>query len=206
MLYQKDSNFAKGYAFTTYQGAEYVLQDAQDTARKGGYSDLWKDATITVIPASIAVRLALQPKERTSQKTSNPIRSSVEIVPSYEDRESAMKIDRQFYKDVSKTPLFYFDNKLPERQQPAKLYFNPDDLVADWEIQYGKDVIPPRVQAIDLITLFQYVIRGRSNDLPNAIKNNSGGVVFVANEVSISKAKELKSQGLAPYKPDKMII
>lgn len=68
MVYKSEQNMAVGYAFATFRGALAVLSDAQRTAAEKGYSEVWKDATITTIPLDIAVRLSLKKRSRTSQK------------------------------------------------------------------------------------------------------------------------------------------
>jgi len=81
MIVKADERIAKGYAFTTYQGAKVVLEDAQKTASEKGYGELWEDATITTIPADAAVRLSLTKKERTSQKDQS-LDSILSVIPS----------------------------------------------------------------------------------------------------------------------------
>ena len=68
MVFKNDQALAVGYAFTTFPGALAVLSDAQRNAKEKGYFDVWKDATVTVIPLDIAVRLALKKKTRKSPK------------------------------------------------------------------------------------------------------------------------------------------
>jgi hypothetical protein len=81
MIVKVDERIAKGYAFTTFEGALAVLADAQRTAKEKGYPELWEDATITTIPADAAVRLTLTKKERTSQKDQS-LDSIMMIIPS----------------------------------------------------------------------------------------------------------------------------
>lgn len=75
------------------------------------------------------------------------------------------------------------------------------DLVAAWNRQHpGGEPLPP-VQVIDLVGVFENMLRGRANNyLP------STNLVFVPNEETLLVARELKSKGLAPYNPDRMII
>lgn len=68
MVFKNDQALAVGYAFTTFPGALAVLSDAQRNAKEKGFFDVWKDATVTVIPLDIAVRLALKKKTRKSPK------------------------------------------------------------------------------------------------------------------------------------------
>ena len=81
MIVKADERIAKGYAFTTYQGAKVVLEDAQKTATEKGYGELWQDATITTIPADAAVRLSLTKKERISQKEQS-LDTILSVIPS----------------------------------------------------------------------------------------------------------------------------
>lgn len=81
MIVKADERIAKGYAFTTFEGAKVVLEDAQKTATEKGYGELWQDATITTIPADAAVRLSLTKKERTSQKDQS-LDTILNVIPS----------------------------------------------------------------------------------------------------------------------------
>lgn len=203
MLYQSgtdESAFAKGYAFLTFPGALAVLSDAQRTAEKGGYAELWQNATITVIPADIAIRLALQPTPRTSQK-GNTINTVLEIIPGAEEREAGVQLDALF-KPLGKVPLFFFEPlKLADSSTP--LFFNPMDLLDEWNRQYGSErKPPPRPKVVDLVTLFQYAIRGRGDEIP-VLRNK---VTFVPHPPAVETFRELKSRGLAPYMPSRMII
>ena len=81
MLVKQDERMAKGYAFTTFEGAKIVLEDAQKTATEKGYGEVWQDATITTIPADAAIRLSLTKKERFSQKDQS-LDSILSIIPS----------------------------------------------------------------------------------------------------------------------------
>jgi hypothetical protein len=203
MLYKPGEGFAKGYAFVTYEGASVVLKDAIETAEKGGYADTWKTATVTTIPADIAMRLTLQPRQRTSQKDQTAS-TVLFLIPGASDRDAAVQMDRKF-NDQGKVPLFYFDGfKRPNGSFP--MFLNPLDLVDAWKKQQDSDstAIPPRIRVIDLVTLFQYVLRGRADELPAAIRTKQ--LVFVPTAEMLAKADELKAKGLVPYKLDRMVV
>lgn len=206
MLYKRNEGFAKGYAFTTYEGADVVLKDALVTAEKGGYSDTWKTATITTIPADIALRLTLQPRQRQSQREQSAS-SILFLIPGAADRDAAMQIDKTKFADQGKVPLFYLDT-FRNSQGALPLYFNPRDLVQDWQRSTGNDdsnaAVPPRIQCIDLVTMFGYVVRGRAAELPTVLQSNA--LAFVPHAESVNKAKELQAAGLVPYKLDQMMI
>ena len=206
MLYKPNEGFAKGYAFMTYEGADTVLKDALVTAEKGGYLNTWSTATITVVPADIAMRLTLQPRERTSQKDQKSS-SILFLIPGASDREAALQIDRTKFSDQGKVPVFYLDT-YRNNQGYLPLYFNPRNLVADWQRSTNNtdsNAVPPRIQVIDLVTLFGLVVRGRTAEVPTVLRNNP--LVFVPNAEVVQKAKELQKKGnLAPYKLDRMVV
>jgi len=204
MLYKRGEGFARGYAFVTYDGAVAVLDDAQRTAEKGGYAETWQNATVTTIPADIAVRLTLQPKDRTSQK-GQTASSILALIPGANEREAGIQIDKDKFYDQGKVPIFYFDAlRLPDGSVP--LYFTARDLIEEWKKQNGDKAVPPRIQAAELVTMFQLVLRGRVDELPPAIRAAQNKIVFIPNSESVQKAKELKAKGLAPYKPDQMVV
>jgi hypothetical protein len=195
---KQDDPIAKGYAFLTFSGALAVLGDAQRAAEEGGYADLWKDATITVIPADIAVRLALQPNKRTSQKdvTASTL---LDIIPGADEREYAVRFDRKLA-DQGKVPVFYVDD-LKYADGSIPFYFNSNELLAEWKAQKGEGATPPKPKALDLIAAFQYVLRKRIDELP--ILHNK--IVFIPSQVEVELSNELKTRGLAPYKADRIV-
>jgi len=195
MVVNRNEGMAIGYAFTTFEGALAVLGDAQRNAEKKGYADLWKDATITVIPADIAIRLALKKTDRLSQKEQK-LGTRLNIIPGADDREDALKLDKKFT-DQGKVPLFYYQ-ELELQDGTTPVYFKKKDLLSEWRKQYP-EVAPPRLKLLDLVDAFQYVLRGRGDELP---KN----IVFIPSQDTVDVSNELKSRGLAPYKVDRMIV
>jgi hypothetical protein len=198
MINKQGDPFAKGYAFLTFSGALAVLGDAQRAAEEGGYADLWKDATITVIPADVAVRLALQPSKRTSQKDVTA-RTLLDIIPGVDEREAALRIDRKLA-DQGKVPVFYLED-LKSADGSIPFYFNKNELLVEWNTQKGEGTTPPKPKALDLMVVFQYILRGRSEELP--ILHNK--IVFVPSQEAVETSKELKKRGLVPYKADRMV-
>ena len=206
MLYKRAESFAKGYAFLTYDGATVVLKDAIETAEKGGYADTWKQATITVVPADAALRLTIQPKERRAVNKPDvpPASTILFLIPGAADREAALQLDRTKFQDQGKVPLFYLDTfRTGDKALP--LYFSANDLIQAWrQQQEDLNAIPPRIQVIDLVTLFGYVVRGRATELPTVLQTNR--LVFVPRVEVVEKAKTLQKEGLAPYKLDLMVV
>jgi hypothetical protein len=95
--------------------------------------------------------------------------------------------------------LFYVDSK-DDNNDVVSVYFDRKDLMAAWARQRAGEPLPT-VKAIDLVGIFENILRGRSsNYLP------STNLVFVPNDEAVSVAKEMKTRGLAPYNPGRMII
>jgi hypothetical protein len=183
----------------TFSGALAVLGDAQRAAEEGGYADLWKDATITVIPADIAVRLALQPNKRTSHKDVTAS-TSLDIIPGADEREYAVRFDRKFA-DQGKVPVFYVED-LKYTEGSIPFYFNKNELLAEWKTQKGEGATPPKPKVLDLIAAFQYVLRKRVEELP-ILRNK---IVFVPSQEAVEISNELKTRGLVPYKADRIVV
>jgi hypothetical protein len=189
---------AKGYAFLTFSAALAVLGDAQRAAEKGGYANMWQNATITTIPADIAMRLALQPNKRTSQKdvVANTL---LDIIPGAEEREAAVRIDRKL-SEKGQVPVFYLED-FKNADGSIPFYFNKSELLAEWKSQKGEGTTPPKPKVLDLMVAFQYVLRKRIDELP--VLHNK--IVFVPSKEAVEISKELKTRGLVPYKTDKIV-
>jgi hypothetical protein len=196
---KKYDRFAKGYAFLTFTGASVVLGDAQRAAKEGGYADLWKDATITVIPADVAARLALQSNTRMSQQdvTASTL---LDIIPGADNREDAIGLDRKLADD-GKVPVFYLED-LKSADGSIPFFFNKNELLAEWNTQKGEGTTPPKPKALDLMALFQNVLRGQIDELP--ILHNK--IVFVPSQEEVEISNDLKKRGLVPYKADRIVV
>lgn len=180
------------------EGAIIVLSDAQKTAKENGYGDIWKDATIVTLPADVAVRLALQKRERVSQKGPS-LDSLIDIIPTSENRDDGLKIDKSAFQDQGKTPLFYVD-ELKDSTGSTPVFFVKNMLLEEWKKQYPEVAVPP-IKALDLSYIFEAALRGYANRLPN-----DGNVSFVADPAEVEKAQILRSKGLTMYKMDEMMI
>jgi len=212
MVISKSEGIARGYAFTSMEGAIIVLGDAQKAAKEGGYGDVWKDATIVTIPGDIAMKMALQKKSRiggraTSEKTVT-IDSLVDIIPTNENREDALQIDKRAFQDQGKMPLFYVDKGLATPEGSVPMFLQKQMLIDAWKQKYTSrdpddNFIPPipKLQAMDLTFLMEAALRGYSDQLPNG-----GNVVFVPDPAQVEVATKLKQQGLTMYKFDQMIV
>lgn len=104
-------------------------------------------------------------------------------------------MDKTKFKDQGKVPLFYMDQLDDDR---TLLYFNKSELLVEWNKSHP-GTLPPSPKVIELTEVFQNTIRGRTENLPR-------NVYFVPLQESLEKAKELKAQGLTPYKIDKMVV
>lgn len=112
------------------------------------------------------------------------------------DRTDGISIDGKF-KSQGSVPLFYTEEGWTN-DQPLRVYLARRDLVNDW-VQAYPDTSLPRIKALDMVAIFENLILGRS-DLPTS------DLVFEPTSDALKAVKELKSRGLAPYNPDKMII
>ena len=106
-----------------------------------------------------------------------------------DDRQDGIAIDDRF-KDQGRVPLFYVDNAT-NTDDKVSVFFTRKDLAADWKRQH--DGVPlSAVKAIDLVGIFENILRGRKSAVPRA------NLVFYPNEEAVDVAKELKSKGLTP--------
>jgi hypothetical protein len=193
MAVKMQDRMAKGYAFTSFEAALVVLADAQRAAQEGGYAEVWKDATVTFIPMDVAMRLALQKRERSSQKDIS-LGSVLELIPTADDRQNGLNIDKFAFRDQGHVPLFYLDG-----EDETEMYFEKAALLAEWNRKHPK-LPPPTVKVMDLVYAFEAALRGYTDKLPP-------NMVFVPSEDALAAVKELKSRGtVTPYKLDEMII
>jgi hypothetical protein len=209
MAVQKEGRMAKGYAFTSLEGAQAVKADAQRAAEEGGYAEVWKDATITYIPADVAMRLALRKRSRKSQKVQT-LDSILELIPSADDREDGLRIDKQSFREQGHVPLFYVDGLEyagpgagagaadESGEKPTPMYFQRPMLVLEWKRQFPNTELPS-VKVLDLVYVFEASLRGYGDRFPQ-------NMVFVPSETALKESQQLKKDQMVPYKLDEMII
>jgi hypothetical protein len=196
MAVKMQDRMAKGYAFTSFQAALVVLADAQRAAQEGGYAEVWKDATVTVLPMDIAMRLALQKRERRSSQKDLSLGSVLELIPTADDRQDGLDIDKFAFRDQGHVPLFYLEDG---RDGETRMFFERAALLAEWNREHP-ELPPPKVKVVDLVYAFEASLRGYTEKLPP-------NMVFVPSEDALASVKELKSRGqVTPYKLDEMII
>ena len=204
MVINKQEAMAKGYAFTSMEGAVMVLGDAQTTAQREGYADIWADATIVTLPADIAVRLALTKKDRVPSRGGAALLGSIiEIIPTTTNRDDALLIDKRAFQDQGKTPLFYVDTDdlaAPDGSHTRPLFLQKQALLDAWNQQHPGQPRPP-IRAIDLTYLFEAALRGYTERIPNG-----GNVSFVPDPEQVQMASKLRQEGLTMYNFDKMIV
>lgn len=84
------------------------------------------------------------------------------------------------------------------------MYFSRLDLIAAWNQDHSAGTPLPSVKTLDLVGLFEGILRGRANAMPCPTAQQ---MVFVPNAESVAVAKEMKVRGgLASYNPGKMIV
>lgn len=131
-----------------------------------------------------------------------------------DDRQDAMAMDGRF-KDQGKVPLFYSTELATEEgDEPKELpvYFRRKDLVNEWNRRYPGEPLPSSsVRVIDLLGIFEAILRGRYDSLSFVKSSSEDGQTplplrFMPSPDDVLVFQELKSRGLAPYDPSRMII
>lgn len=204
MMINRQEAIAKGYAFTSMEGAVTVLSDAQKSAQDGGYADIWKDATIVTLPADVAVRLTLAKKDRIpSRGGAASLPSILQIIATTQNRDDAVIVDRKGFQDQGKTPLFYMDSDelaSPNGDGTRPLFMQAQALVDEWNKQHPGQAKPP-VKVVDMTYLVEATVRGYTDRIPN-----QGNVSFVADPEQVEIAKKMRKEKLTMYNFDKMVV
>jgi hypothetical protein len=124
------------------------------------------------------------------------------VMNTQDERQDGIALDSRF-KEQGRVPLFYVAD---DKDDKLYLYFSRLDLVTDWNTQHPSDAatLPARIRTIDLVGIFESLVRQRDTKLP------LDKVVFVPNRESVAVAKELASRSsngrLVPYNANLMII
>jgi hypothetical protein len=124
-----------------------------------------------------------------------------------DDRQDGMAIDGRF-KDSGKVPLFYSTELVTEEPMELPVFFRRKDFVNEWNRLHPGEPLPS-VRVIDLLSIFEAILRSRNDAIPSMSINDSGDPIplrFVPSPDEILVFQELKSRGLAPYNPSRMII
>jgi hypothetical protein len=147
----------------------------------------------------IAMRLALQKRERRSSQKDVSLGSVLELIPTADDRQDGLNIDKFAFRDQGHVPLFYLEGLESDNHKETQMFFEKATLLAEWNRQHP-EVPPPKVKVMDLVYVFEASLRGYTDKLPP-------NMVFVPSEDALAAVKELKSRGpVTPYKLDEMII
>jgi len=212
----KNSGTATAYFFTTYEGAQIVLDGAkrdsedQDLASK----EMWGDAKITAVSLEFALKLG---KGRPKAMAQNGAKYDTvyDIISDPSDLDDASKLDKSgLYTEQGRVPLFYMKGfeTGPEKeggQARIPVFFNKNDLLAQYKKKFPDESIPP-IQVFDLVDAFDTMLnpefakggRGSSSDLPMAMN-----LLPIASLKTRKKAVEIeKTRGDASaYKLGEMI-
>ena len=203
---------AQAYFFTTYEGAQAVLDDARrDAADKGVETkEMWDDSKISAVNLEFALKLGIsRPKALAQNKVKYD--TVYDIIPSIVSLNEAEKIDKSgMYSERGRVPLFYSDEFEigPEKEggpNRIPIFFEKSDLIREFSKKF-----PDReefiVTVVDLNDMFATLIGNKpiGAKVDERIANN---IYVVPSPASRKKAVECeKERGSTPaYKIGEMI-
>lgn len=210
MVINRQEAMAKGYAFTSMEGAIQVLSDAKKTADTEGFADIWVNATISTLTADIAVRLALTKKDRIPQRGgAATLGSIIDVIPTTTNRDDARLIDSKSFEGQGHTPLFYVDSAelvapgsggAADSDGARPLFMQKQMLLDEWNKQHPGETRPP-IKVVDMTYMFEAALRGYVDKTPN-----NGNVMFVPDPEQVRIATKMRKDGLTMYNFQKMIV
>jgi hypothetical protein len=211
----RNTGLATAYFFTSYEGAQLVLDDARRDAKEKDLQtrEFWDGAKISATSMEFALKLS---KGRPRAKAQNGVKYETvyDIIPTLKALEDAGRLDKSgIFSEQGRVPLFYMREfeLMPEVDGGEKripIFFDRDQLVGEWKKRYPDVEVPP-VRVVDLVDTFTAMIgmgfttsRGANTD--ERIINN---FVPIASSESKMKAIECeKARGDVPaYKTGEMI-
>lgn len=180
----KNTGIATAYFFTTYEGAQQVLEGArkdaegQDLASK----DMWGGAKISAVSLEFALKLAKGKPKATAQNGAK-YDTVYDIISNAADLNDASLIDRSgVYTEQGRVPLFYmksFETGPAEEGGPKRtpVFFNKQDLLSQYAKKFPNETSPPPpIQVFDLVDAFDTMMnpefgrrgggKGSVNDAP----------------------------------------
>jgi len=151
---------AQAYFFTSYDGAQAVLDDARRDAADKGFEtkSMWDGARISAVNLEFALKIGSgKPKAMAQNKVK--YESVSDIIPSITALNDAEKIDKSgMYKERGRVPLFYSDEFEigPEKEggpNRIPVFLERSDLLREYAKKYPdkEDVF---VTVVDLMDTF----------------------------------------------------
>jgi hypothetical protein len=203
---------AQVFFFTTYEGAQIVLNDARrDAADKGLETvETWDNAKLSAVNLEFALKVG-KAKPKAMAQNNVKYDTVTDIIPSYKSLNEAEKIDTSgLYNDRGRVPLFYsyeFEIKPEKEGEPNRIpvFLDKEDLLREYTKKYPeKEEV--NVAVVDLMDTFATMMGTK----PIGAKVDDSVVdrfFIVPSSDSRKKAVELeKERGSTPaYKSGEMI-
>jgi len=215
----KNTGSATGYFFTTYDGAQAVLDGAKRDAEDQDLpsKEMWMNAKISAVSLEFALKLA-KGKPKVMAQNGLKCDTVYDIISSVSDLNDAALIDKSgIYTEQGRVPLFYmksFETGPGEEGGEPRIpvFFNKNDLIAQYKKKFPNESIP-QVQVFDLVDSFDAMLNPEFAKGGRKGNGGSSGIPTVMNSLPIAspetrkKAVEIeKSRGDAsPYKLGEII-
>lgn len=211
----KNTGVATGYFFTSYEGAQTVLDGAKRDAEKDeGSKEMWSKARISAVSLEFALKLG---KGRPKAMAQNGVKYGTvyDIIPDAADLNVASSIDRSgVYTEQGRVPLFYMDsfetgpgeeggeNRIP-------VFLTKEDLLLQYTKKFPNESKIPPIQVFDLVDAFDTMMNpeftgGRKGPVDSRLAMN---LLPIPSSDTRKKAVEVeKARGkTSPYNLGEMI-
>ena len=186
---------ATGYFFFSFRVAANVLEDARQKDKT--YEKEWAQATIIVLPLTVALQLALRKTQRKAINYKDTLIDTFnDMVASEEGVEDAQLIDARNNPDrwtqKGRVPLFYISGLTVERdgRTLSPRYFNKLNLLEEWNRQHP-DISPPTIEIVEMVNLYRNAFN--KNELEKL-----ANIILVPVQESNQVAAELRKRSTIP--------
>ena len=146
----------------------------------------WKTARITSVPLDLAVSLSSKGKLAGAY---------FRLAPSESDIEDALSLDGSDDLPEGKVPLFYIEDMTIQVADETKspLYFQKDQLIAEWKKQQSKTEMPD-IKVTELFATLTEMLR------PGGTDEDLKALVFMPPNDSKGKAKQVLAGEKEPFR------
>jgi len=214
----KNTGVGTGYFFTSYEGAQTVLDGAKRDAEKDADSkEMWSNARISAVSLEFALKLG---KGRPKAMAQNGVKYGTvyDIIPDAADLNDASSIDKSgVYTEQGRVPLFYMDSfetgpgeEGGENRVPV--FVTKQDLLLQYTKKFPNESNIPPIQVFDLVDAFDTMMnpeftggkKGKGNSSDGRLSMN---LLPIPSSETRKKAVEVeKARGkTSPYNLGEMI-
>ena len=203
---------AQAYFFTTYEGAQLVLNDARRDASEQNYEtkEMWNDAKISAVNLEFGLKLS-SGKPKAKAQNSQKYDTVYDIIPSLQALNEAEKIDTSgLYKDRGRVPLFYAADFTigPEVEGGSNrwpVFLEKQDLIREYSKKFPEKE-DFEITVVDLMDSFATMMGNKpiGAKVDDDVVNN---LFIVPSSDSRKKAVECEKErgSTSPYKIGEMI-